>query len=98
MGGARRCRRGVDGPSLLCPAGLWGPRVWTPQAMTPCAHVNCPSRRVLRSAEGAVMPDPRPLPPEPPIDRLTGHAPAMHTLRTQIRQLAVFDAVGSVYV
>ena len=44
------------------------------------------------------MSDPCPLPPEPPIDRLLGHAPAMHTLRTQIRQLAGFDTVGSVYV
>jgi DNA-binding NtrC family response regulator/predicted ATPase len=40
------------------------------------------------------MPDPRPLSPEHPTDRLIGHAPAMHTLRTQIRQFAVFDAVG----
>ena len=44
------------------------------------------------------MPDPRPVPPDHPTDRLVGHAPAMHTLRTQIRQLAGFDAVGSVSI
>jgi two-component system, NtrC family, response regulator AtoC len=44
------------------------------------------------------MPDPRSLPPEHPTDRLAGDAPAMHTLRAQIRRLAGFDAVGSVYV
>ena len=32
--------QGADGPSLHCPAGIWGPRVWIPQAMTPCARVN----------------------------------------------------------
>ena len=40
------------------------------------------------------MPDPRPLPPEDPTDRLIGHAPAIQALRTQIHQLPAFDAVG----
>src|SRR5882724_7302477 len=36
----------------------------------------------------------RPLSPPDPLDRLVGEAPALQTLRTQIRHLARFDAVG----
>src|SRR5262245_43985227 len=44
------------------------------------------------------MPDPRAVPPAHPTDRLVGDAPAIQTLRSQIRQLAGFDGVGSIYV
>jgi DNA-binding NtrC family response regulator len=37
----------------------------------------------------------RPSSPPDPLDRLMGAAPALQTLRTQIRHLARFDAVGS---
>jgi two-component system response regulator AtoC len=36
----------------------------------------------------------RPSSPPDPLDRLVGEAPALQTLRTQIRHLARFDAVG----
>jgi hypothetical protein len=36
----------------------------------------------------------RPSFPPDPLDRLVGQAPALQTLRAQIRHLATFDAVG----
>ena len=36
----------------------------------------------------------RPSSPPDPLDRLVGEAPALQTLRAQIRHLARFDAVG----
>ena len=39
-----------------------------------------------------------PLPPAHPTDRIVGHAPAIQSLRAQIRHLATFDTVGSAFV
>ncbi len=40
------------------------------------------------------MPLSRPLPLDPPTERLVGNAPAIQALRTQIRHLAAFDTLG----
>src|SRR5919108_6673224 len=40
----------------------------------------------------------RPSSPADPLDRLVGAAPALQTLRTQIRHLARFDAIGQAAV
>jgi DNA-binding NtrC family response regulator/tetratricopeptide (TPR) repeat protein/class 3 adenylate cyclase len=39
-----------------------------------------------------------PVPHAHPTDRIVGHAPAIQTLRAQIRHLATFDTVGSAFV
>jgi len=39
-----------------------------------------------------------PVPHAHPTDRIVGHAPAIHALRTQIRHLATFDTIGSAFV
>src|SRR5262245_57231637 len=49
-------------------------------------------------AEGDAMPPPRTVPPHHPTDRLIGQAPIVQALRSQIRHLSSFDAVGNVSV